>query len=279
MTDEELLEWYKNNNAAKPADMSQQDYELNMNKALKLQTDKQLQTNLANQQAAIAKSQQAAQQSASISNEKLLKYLGQNQIANNVASGQKSSDYIATNNNYMQTRAKIANEAAQKQIDLLDKYNTTKLNNETDTYDNQISSLDKYRQREIEDDQRAKAEEDRQLNKKQVELDMKIREEQLRQTIDDHETSKEEKVKAKQEVDDLELTQVVFDRIQAYYDRYADENGEVNYASSELQDAINKELEKYKSKFNNEKYYNYLLELYQSSLIGNRGISSIYNWE
>ena len=265
MTDEELLEWYKNNNANKPADMSQKDYELNMNKALKLQTDKQLQSNLQNQQAAIAKSQQSAQQSASISNEKLLKYLGQSQIANNVTSGQKGSDYIAANNNYMQARANIANNAAQQQSDVLENYNMSKLENENNAYNNEISILDKYRQRDLEDEQRAKNEEDRQREIQQWELEMEAYREQLRQTIDSYETSKEDKVKAQQEADDVEWLEAANEKINKMYSTLLDDNGKLGtYEKSQIEN----EIEKYRNKFNNEKYYQMLLELYQTMVYG-----------
>jgi len=266
MTDEELLEWYKNNNANKPADMSQKDYELNMNKALKLQTDKQLQTNLANQQAAIAKSQQAAQQSASISNEKLLKYLGQSQIANNVASGQKGTDYINANNNYMQARANIANNAAQQQTDVLENYNLSKLENENNAYNNEISILDKYRQRDIEDKQRANDEEDRQRDIQQWELEMDAYREQLRQTIDSYETSKEDKIKAQQEADDVEWLEAANEKINKMYSTLMDDDGNIDAASK---NQIEQEIEKYRSKFNNDKYYQMLLDLYQTMVYGN----------
>ena len=101
MNDKELLEWYKNN-STKPTDMSQQDYEINVNKALKLKQDQALDQNLASQQAAIKQAQTNAQQSASISNEKLMKYLGQAQLSNGVAKGQTSSDFINANNSYVQ---------------------------------------------------------------------------------------------------------------------------------------------------------------------------------
>ena len=265
MTDEELLEWYKNNNANKPADMSQKDYELNMNKALKLQTDQQLQTNLANQQSAIAKSQQSAQQSASISNEKLLKYLGQSQLANNVAQGQKGTDYIAANNSYMQTRANIANNAAQQQADVLENYNLSKLENENNAYNNQISILDKYRQRDIEDEQRTKAEEDRQREIQQWELEMKAYKEQLRQTIDSYETSKEDKLKAQQEADDVEWLEAANEKINKMYATLMDDNENL---SSNAKEEIEAEIEKYRAKFNNVKYYEMLLDLYRTMVYG-----------
>lgn len=269
MNDEELLEWYKNNNANKPNDMSQKDYELNMNKALKLQTDKQLQTNLSNQQAAIAKSQQAAQQSASISNEKLMKYLGQTQIANNVASGQRGSDYINANNNYLQTRAKIANNASQQQIDLLESYNTNKLANEADAYNREISILDKYRQRDIEDEQRARSErledEDRQRSIQQWELEMEAYKEQLKQTIESNETSKADKIKAQEEADDIEWLQAGNTKINTMYSNLMDKDGMIDANATQK---MEEELERYRTKFHNDKYYQLLLESYQTIVYG-----------
>ncbi len=156
MTDEELLELY--NKKVKPEGMTDKDYELNMNKANKLQQDKILQDNLTSQQSAIEQQQKNAEQSASIANEKLLKYLGQKQISSGLASGQTSSDFINANNSYVANRANIANNTATQQAELLNTYNTNKLQNETNAYNNEISILDKYRQRDIEDKQLANAE-------------------------------------------------------------------------------------------------------------------------
>ena len=56
-----------------------------------------LDENVQNQQTAIKSAQTTAQQSASVSQEKLLKYIGQNQMASGVAAGQRGSDYINAN--------------------------------------------------------------------------------------------------------------------------------------------------------------------------------------
>ena len=61
MKDEELLEWYKNNSGSKPADMSEKEYELNMNKAIKLKQNQALDQNLASQQSNIKRAQTNAQ--------------------------------------------------------------------------------------------------------------------------------------------------------------------------------------------------------------------------
>ena len=172
MNDEQLLEWYKNNKNSKPTDMSDKDYELTMNKALKAQQDKFLEDNLVNQQSAINKQQMNAEQSASISNEKLLKYLGQKQQASGLAAGQTSSDFINANNSYIANRAKIANNASAQQTELLDSYNINKMQNATNAYNNELEIIDKYRNREIQDKQLAQADEDRQREIEQWQLEM-----------------------------------------------------------------------------------------------------------
>ena len=170
MTDEELLELY--NKGTKPEGMTDKDYELNMNKAIKLQQDKLLKDNLTNQQSAIAQKQKNAEQSASISNEKLLKYLGQKQQASGLATGQTSSDFIKANNSYVANRANIANNAMQQQTELLNNYNANIMQNNADAYNNEIAIFDKYRNREIQDKQLAQAEEDRQREIEQWQLEM-----------------------------------------------------------------------------------------------------------
>lgn len=260
MTDKELLEWYKNNSASKPADMSDKEYELNMNKAIKLQQDQHLQENLTSQQAAVAKAQSQAQQSASISNEKLLKYIDQYQKSNGVASGQKSSDFIQANNSYSQNRAAIVNNAADKQQILLDNYRTEKLANEADAYNNQMSILEKYRQQEIEDKQRLEADEDRQREIEQWQLEMDAYRQQLQQTIEDRETAAADKIKAQQEADDIETTTIANERINAMYSALMDENGNLDeYDRKKIERVLNE----YKSKFNDQKYYDRLLEMYK----------------
>ena len=261
MNDEELLEWYKKNNGSKPADMSEKDFELNTNRALKLQRDKELQENLANQQANIAKAQSSAQQSASIANEKLLKYLGQSQLSNGVASGQASSDFIKANNNYTTNRATIANNAATQQNELLDNYRTNKLANEQEAYNNEISILDKYRNREIEDKTRAEAEEDRQREIEKWELEMDSYREQLRQTIESFNATQEEKELARQEADDVQWLEAANERINKMYSELLDEEGNL---STDGRLKIKAEIETYKDRFNNEKYYDMLLDLYRT---------------
>lgn len=146
MTNEELLKLAKLNRTKKPEGMSDKDYELNMNRENALSQQGLLDQNLQNQQAAIKSAQTTAQQSASVSQEKLLKYIGQNQMAGGVAVGQRGSDYINANNAYVQNRGAIANTAAQAQSDLLNSYASQKLQNEQNELDRQTSILDKYRE-------------------------------------------------------------------------------------------------------------------------------------
>ena len=161
MTDEELFDWYAKNKNSKPEGMTDKDYELTMNKALKLQQYKLLTDNLNSQQNLIKKQQIGAEQSASISNEKLLKYIGQRQKSSGLASGQTSSDFIKANNNYIANRAIIANNAASQEAELLNSYAANKLQNESDSYINEMNILDKYYTREVAEDERRIADEER----------------------------------------------------------------------------------------------------------------------
>ena len=158
MTKEELLEWAKRNKTKKPDDMSEKDYELTMNQANYTEQQGLLDQNLASQKAALKQAQTTAQQAASVSLDKLMKYINQNQISSGLAAGQKGTDYINAQNAYMQNRANIAQGAAQSESELLNAYASQKLQSEQNQYNNLVSILDKYRNRGIED-------EDRQSNK------------------------------------------------------------------------------------------------------------------
>lgn len=154
MTNEELLEWAKLNRTKKPEGMSDKDYELSMNRENALSQQGLLDQNLQNQQTAIKSAQTTAQQSASVSQEKLLKYIGQNQMASGLAAGQRGSDYINANNAYVQNRGAIANTSAQAQSDLLNSYASQKLQNEQNEFNRQTSILDKYRELDIVNEDR-----------------------------------------------------------------------------------------------------------------------------
>lgn len=261
MTDKELLDWYKKNSTNKPEDMSSKDYELNMNKAIKLQQDQALQESFNNQQASIEKAQSQSQQSASISNEKLMKYLDQYQKSNGVATGQKSSDFIQANNNYAQNRAAIVNQAESQKQNLLENYKAEKLANEADAYNNQMSIIEKYRQQEIEDAQRKEAEEDRQREIEQWKLEMEAYKQQLQQTIEDRETAAADKIKAQQEADDIANLEIANERINAMYSKLMDDNAELDvYDRQKIQKVLNE----YKEKFNDPKYFDRLMEMYKA---------------
>lgn len=262
MKDEELLEWYKNNNKVKPENMTDKDYELNMNNALKVKQDQALDQTYEQSKKEIVQQQTNAQQSASISNEKLMKYLGQTQLASGTASGQKGSDFIKANNSYVANRAAITNDAAAQQADLLKSYQSEKLANETQAYNNQISILDKYRNREIEDKQLQQADEDRQREIEQWELEMDAYKQQLQQVIEDRNTAKEDKLKAEQESKDIAWLEIANERVNSLYLELMNDDGTL---SSQARAKIKKVVDEYKSKFNNEDYYERLLELYKIS--------------
>ena len=256
MTDEELLEFY--NKGKKPEGMTDKDYELNMNKAIKLQQDKLLKDNLTNQQSAIAQQQKNAEQSASISNEKLLKYLGQKQQASGLATGQTSSDFINANNSYVANRANIASNAMQQQTKLINNYNSNIMQNNADAYNNEIAIFEKYRNREIQDKQLAQAEEDRQREIEQWQLEMDSYKE-------DRENAKADKIEAKNEKEDAEWYALADSRLQSLILNLQDEEGKLSEADYQR---INNELSSYAGKFHSKSYYDKLLDLYKTSVIG-----------
>lgn len=282
MTDTELLEWYKTNNSSKPANMSDKDYELNMNKALKLQKNQDLQNNLNNQQAAVSKAQAQSQQSASISNEKLMKYLGQVQLSSGVAKGQTSSDFINANNSYMNTRANINNKAATEQQNLLDSYYSLKTANEKEAHNNEINILDKYRQREIEDQQLANDKQDRewelaererylkenaenrQREQEEWELKMDAYRKEIANSEADRQQTAAEKDKAEKEASDNYWLNAAATRINAMMNHLADENGNLTQIDK---DSILSEInEYYKGKFHAEETYEKLMDIYLNAV-------------
>lgn len=260
MTDQELLEWYKKNNS-RPTDMSQQDYELNVNKALKLKQDQALDQNLASQQAVVKQAQTNAQQSASISNEKLMKYLGQAQLSSGVAKGQTSSDFINANNSYVQNRATIANNAAAQQNELLNEYTNNKIANETQAASNEISILDKYKQLAKDEEDRTMAKEDRQREIEQWNLEMEAYKQELKNLQEDREITAADKLKAEQEAEDVAWLEAANERINKMYSKLMDENGELD---SEGKARIEEEIATYKDKFKLDSNYERLLDLYKT---------------
>lgn len=260
MTDQELLEWYKKNNS-KPTDMSQQDYELNVNKALKLKQDQALDQNLASQQAVVKQAQTNAQQSASISNEKLMKYLGQAQLSRGVAKGQTSSDFINANNSYVQNRATIVNNVAAQQNELLNEYTNNKIANETQASSNEISILDKYKQLAKDEEDRTMAKEDRQREIEQWNLEMEAYKQELKNIQEDREITAADKLKAEQEAEDVAWLEAANERINKMYSKLMDENGELD---SEGKARIEEEIATYKDKFKFDSNYERLLDLYKT---------------
>lgn len=260
MNDQELLEWYKNN-SSKPADMSQQDYELNVNKALKLKQDQALDQNLASQQAAVKQAQTNAQQSASISNEKLMKYLGQAQLSSGVAKGQTSSDFINANNSYVQNRAAIANNAAAQQNELLNEYTNNKIANEAQAASNEISILDKYKQLAKDEEDRAMAKEDRQREIEQWNLEMEAYKQELKNIQEDREIAAADRLKAQQEAEDIAWLEAANERVNKMYSELMDENGDLD---SEDKAKIEAEIATYKDKFKLDSNYERLLDLYKT---------------
>lgn len=261
MIDDELLEWYKNHSGAKPEDMSQKDYEINVNRALKIQNNKALKENLANQQSAINLAQSQAQQSASVSNEKLMKYLGQRNLASGLAIGQTGSDYINANNNYIQQRSKINNDALLQQQQLLESYTNTKMANEENAINKEIKILDKYRSRDIEDEQLQRERENQERSKYQWELDMEAYRQNIENNKEDRENAKQDKQKGIDTENNEYWLQAAIGRMTSMAQKLEDENG---YLTDEAKSKILKEMGQYQNKFNDTQYYEKLLDLYNT---------------
>ena len=218
------------------------------------------------------------EQNASISNDKLMKYLGQAQLSSGVAKGQTSSDFIKANNIYMANRAQITGDYADKQAELLDSYNVNKLDNEVNSYNNEIAILDKYRQREIEDKQLAREEELFNTSQKKAELEMqaaKLGIDSAKQQMDwdvedrdwelqhrDWETQDREKQKQDElDKEDEDLLERAYGEIAAMYSDLVDKEG--NLTDSDRV-KISNTLSNYKSRFHSEYYYDYLMDLYRT---------------
>ena len=138
LTQDEMWEMYKASKAK----------ELGQSADLYNQKNQLLDTNLATQQAGMARAKTNAQQGASIANDKLNKYLGQKNLASGVATGQTGSDFIQANNAYSQNRAGINNDFSAQQRDLLQYYATGKFQNQQDQFQNETAINDKWYGRE-----------------------------------------------------------------------------------------------------------------------------------
>ena len=255
MSDEELLSWYESNKNSKPSDMSDKDYELNMNKAMSLQKQQALQNNFNIQQSQINQQESVARQNASISNQQLMKYLEKYQLSNGVAKGQASSDYIKANNAYNTNLATIANNAQTQRVNLTNTYNSDKLTNEENTYNNQIAILDKYRQLELD-------EQDRQREEEEWQMQMDAYKTQMDYEAEDRENAKNEALKAEQAESDNYWFSAAQNKIAAIYAANLDKKGNL---TSQGKQKINDALEEYRKKFYNEETFTRLLDSYNTT--------------
>ena len=160
--DKELLDWYKSNKYK--GNLSNKDYELNLNKGNYLYQNEILKNQKQIEEQNLQNLKNSQEQSVSISNEKLMKYLQDSQNASGIAQGQKGTDFIDANNTYLTNRAKINNDYAQNKQNLIDKYNTGIFENNTNYTNQEISILDKYRDIEKEQNQELKTEQDTDFN-------------------------------------------------------------------------------------------------------------------
>jgi hypothetical protein len=142
MTDEELLDWY--GSGAAIGEMEQKDYELNTNKALNLQKQQNLTNTLTQNQNALTKAKMSAEQGASVSNEMLLKYIQQAQLASGSTTGQGASDVIKAQNSYSKTRAQINSDFSAQQQEMLNSYAQNKNVLTGEAFANETNILDKY---------------------------------------------------------------------------------------------------------------------------------------
>jgi hypothetical protein len=247
MTDDELLEWY--GSGATQGDMGQQDYELNMNKALNLQKQKSLSDTLAQNQASLATSQKNAEQGASVSNEKLMYYIGQQQLMSGVATGQGSSDVIKAQNSYAKNRAQINTDFSAQQQEMLNSYSQNQNALASEAFANETNILDKYYAREdAEDDEaweRQWAEDERNYLRAADEL-------------------------AKKDASDAEWGSLATENLNSMLSRYADD-GEI---TDEEDAEIRKSLEKYAEHLSDNAYAQ-LLDAYDTSKVNSSNVQSV----
>jgi len=150
MTHEEMLEMYKTG-AARPEGMSEQDYEVGLNAYLRDEKSRLMADNLATAQSGLAKAQTSAQQGASISHDKISKYLKQSQLANGLSTGQAGTNMVNANNSYMANRASIANNFSAQNQALLQQYSTDKFSVIDDFYNRMMGINDKYYNRNYQE--------------------------------------------------------------------------------------------------------------------------------
>jgi len=205
------------------------DKELSLNKSLATDTNNALKQTYENQIKALGQAQMQAEQAASISNERLMKYLGQQQQMSGLASGQRGTDYINATNNYMQNRANITQNYADKKANLLENYNKDVISNNATAAQNEIAILDKYRKIDIENQQN------------------------------------EREQKQYDNEEDADLSLAINNKINAMLKEYIDENGKITANENTL---ILNEIQKYKSKFKREENFEKLLDAYNTLMYG-----------
>lgn len=141
-SDDEIYEYYKT--GKKPTGVTDQNYELGLNNYLKTEKSNLLDSNLAQQQSSLVKQQTNAQQSASISNASLQRYLGKSSLASGAATGQVGTNFVNANNAYQQNRAAINSDFSAQNQALLQKYLDNKTQIQEDFSTKQTGILDKY---------------------------------------------------------------------------------------------------------------------------------------
>lgn len=245
MTDEEKIELYKKRKSKNST--SDKEYELAKNEEFTKSQQEILEQNYINQKNELSSAQSLAEQSASISNEKLMKYLDQYQRASGLAVGQRGSAYIQASNNYANTRADIAKTYTDKQADLLNAYTSQKLTNEQNNYSKEIDILDKYRQKELEDEA---------LERERIQWKA-----QMDAYNQDRAWEAEDRDYQKNYVEDSYWYSSATNRIDQMIAKLSDKDGNLSESSKR---AILKELDSYKDKFSDKAFTNKLLDYYKT---------------
>ena len=162
-----FLNWYKTNygsdydgtsNIEKTENMSDKDYMLGRNMLENYRSQKSIDTQQQNANQNLIAQRDQAQQSASISFDKLMKYIGQQQQASGLNQGAGTSNAIAANNNYQNALGDIQQNYQNSQNELDNYYQGQRDNANQNAFGNETNILNQYMQQEREDAQIAKQE-------------------------------------------------------------------------------------------------------------------------
>lgn len=164
-----FLDWYKTNygsdydgqsNLVKSEAMSDKDYMLGRNMLENYRSQQSINTQQQNANQELIVQRDKAQQNASISLDKLMKYVGQQQQASGLNQGAGTSSAIAAGNNYQNTLGEIQENYQSSQNELDNYYQGQRDTANKDAFNTETDILNQYAQQEREDEQIAKQEQD-----------------------------------------------------------------------------------------------------------------------